>query len=60
MNLKPAARIMLMRICDGKPVTITNFSDSVLQLFELELAYIESPNYLKPTEKGFFIEKRMR
>ena len=60
MNLKPAARIMLIRICDGKLVAVTSFSDSIEQLFELELAYIESPNYLKPTEKGLSEERRMR
>lgn len=60
MNLKPAARIMLMRICDNKLVEVTKMSDSVEQLFELGLAYIESPNYLKPTEKGKSVEQRMR
>jgi len=52
MGLIPAAKLMLVRICEDKPVIVTRFSDSVEQLFELELAYIQGPNLLKPTEKG--------
>ncbi len=52
MRLIPAAKLMLVRICEDKPVVVTDFSDSVEQLFELELAYIQGPNLLKPTEKG--------
>lgn len=59
MELIPAAKLMLLRICENKPVEVTKFSDSVEQLFELELAYIQSPNLLKPTEKGIHYHEQM-
>ena len=52
MSLDSASKLMLIRICRGGSVLVTNLSPSVEQLFKQELAYLECPNYLKPTEKG--------
>ena len=52
MFLNSASKLMLIRICTGKSVLVTSLSPSVEELFKKELAYLECPNYLKPTEKG--------
>ena len=50
--LGPAAGVILTRICKGKDVAMTSLSDSVDELLSLGLVYIESPNLIKPTQKG--------
>lgn len=60
-HLTPAARIILMRICDNKPVMMDIMTEAVSELFNLNLAYLEHPSMIKPTEKGIkWNEKRKR
>lgn len=61
MTLSPGAKLILIRICDDKPVCLDGFvTNSAAELFRNDLAYIEFPNLIKPTEKGLEIERQRK
>ena len=63
LNLLPAAKVMLIRICYNKKIVITNLSPSIHQLIDLGFAEIDKTTdviLLRPTTSGVcFVFKRM-